>query len=240
MRTTHWNWITLGRIAALGVLLSHASEILADAPLFSEWDTNKDDLYLTLSLNNRDHSIIGKDGVRRVRTQQLLDARKSPESRPAALDPEGHWGEVLGGFQISLRLARPSYTNAEPIVATVLIRNVSDHDSAWPWIFRSLPECVELEITDPAGKKMTGAEREYSPFPKSVQLWYRTQWRVEIPLRDRFEFEKPGNHVLRAKMKIHDPNEPTKLVDVASGLATFELMAAGSKAAQTNAIPREK
>ena len=53
-------------------------------------------------------------------------ARKMRECLPAADFPEGNWGQTNGGFQLSLRLNKTSYTNDEPIVATLLLRNVTN------------------------------------------------------------------------------------------------------------------
>ena len=37
--------------------------------------------------------------------------------------PEGNWGEIEAGYQVSLRFAKKSFTNGEPITAIVLVRN---------------------------------------------------------------------------------------------------------------------
>jgi len=52
-------------------------------------------------------------------------AKHAKECRPADQDPEGHWGPVTEGFQLSVRLERESFTNGEPVTACVILRNVS-------------------------------------------------------------------------------------------------------------------
>ncbi len=56
---------------------------------------------------------------------QMEHARGSKESRPSEADPEGNWGEVTEGFQLSIRLEKEVFTNGEPVNATVILRNVS-------------------------------------------------------------------------------------------------------------------
>jgi hypothetical protein len=57
---------------------------------------------------------------------QIESARHSKESRPAEHDREGNWGEVTDGFQLSIRLEKKLFTNGEPILASILLRNTSD------------------------------------------------------------------------------------------------------------------
>jgi len=57
---------------------------------------------------------------------QILEAQSAQESLPEQNDPAGHWGESSGGFRLSLRFAKASYTNGEPVLARILLRNVSD------------------------------------------------------------------------------------------------------------------
>jgi hypothetical protein len=72
-----------------------------------------------------------------MRPEDLAAARQQPECRPAADFPEGNWGPVESGYQLSLRLNKPAYTNGEPIFATLLMRNVTNaavylHYGAFP------------------------------------------------------------------------------------------------------------
>ncbi len=48
------------------------------------------------------------------------------ESLPAAEFPEGNWGEVTNGCQVSLRFDKRVFTNGEPIEGTVLVRNMTN------------------------------------------------------------------------------------------------------------------
>lgn len=65
-------------------------------------------------------------GQRLMPTNKINAAQKSPESRPADEDPEGSWGRVQNGFQLSIRTDKRSYAVGEPIKATILLRNVTN------------------------------------------------------------------------------------------------------------------
>jgi hypothetical protein len=72
-----------------------------------------------------------KHGERVVDVKKINEAEKSPESRPAEQDMEGHWGEVMQGLQISLRFEKQIFTNGEHIDAIVLIRNVTNQPAVY-------------------------------------------------------------------------------------------------------------
>jgi hypothetical protein len=40
--------------------------------------------------------------------------------------PAGNWGQATNGIQLSLRFDKPAYTNGESIIATILVRNVTN------------------------------------------------------------------------------------------------------------------
>lgn len=48
------------------------------------------------------------------------------ECLPADQFPEGNWGVATNGIQLSLRVDKTDYTNGETVLATILIRNVSN------------------------------------------------------------------------------------------------------------------
>ena len=56
----------------------------------------------------------------------LAEAKKTRESLPSKDFPEGNWGEVINGLQLSLRFDKQTYTNGEKITAIMLIRNTTN------------------------------------------------------------------------------------------------------------------
>lgn len=68
----------------------------------------------------------GRAGFDHAKNIQM--AKTARESLPAKDFPEGNWGDVQDGFQLSMRFEKQIFTNGEPIVATVLLRNVTNSD----------------------------------------------------------------------------------------------------------------
>src|SRR5437588_386756 len=58
--------------------------------------------------------------------EELKAAEGAKEARPADQDMEGNWGRATEGFRLSVRLSKSVFTNGEPVVATVFLRNVTD------------------------------------------------------------------------------------------------------------------
>ena len=53
-------------------------------------------------------------------------AKKLRECLPASEFPEGNWGTVTEGFQLSLRFETNDFTTGTPIAATIILRNVTN------------------------------------------------------------------------------------------------------------------
>jgi hypothetical protein len=58
--------------------------------------------------------------------QKIEAARTNRECLPAADFLEGNWGQALGGYQLSLRFEKQIFTNGEPVLAILLLRNVTN------------------------------------------------------------------------------------------------------------------
>jgi hypothetical protein len=58
--------------------------------------------------------------------EQMQAARPSSGGRPAEEDSDGYWGSPVAGFQLSIRLPKAVFTNGEPVIACVTLRNITD------------------------------------------------------------------------------------------------------------------
>ena len=67
-----------------------------------------------------------REEVGRFTPEQIARAQQAKDSRPADQDPEGNWGPVTEGFQLSIRFQKNTFTNEEPITAGVIMRNLTD------------------------------------------------------------------------------------------------------------------
>jgi hypothetical protein len=66
-------------------------------------------------------------GMRFHMDPKAVEASKTnQECLPAKDFPEGNWGEAQGGFQLSLRIEKRVFKNGEPILAVLLLRNVTN------------------------------------------------------------------------------------------------------------------
>src|SRR3954471_23859078 len=64
-----------------------------------------------------------KSGQRMIRVRSIEEAKRLKESQSAEQDPDGHWGEITNGLQLSLRFEKGEYQVGEPLTAVVLLRN---------------------------------------------------------------------------------------------------------------------
>lgn len=105
---------------------SRAQDYLSDLATNGGWGPNlSNTLFITYA--NNIYLQTSKEAAPYISPEVIEQARKSPESWPAKDFPEGNWGELTNEIQLSLRFAKASYTNGEPIDAIVLVRNTTNH-----------------------------------------------------------------------------------------------------------------
>lgn len=142
--------------------------------------------------------------------EQIKKSQGAKESRPAAQDPEGHWGEVCEGFQLSVRFEKESFHLGEPIVATVLIRNATVKKVFYR-DFVSMREDSALCQFDVLDAQQQPVPRLDPRAPDDVQdgphiprlLHPGTQCRYEVNLAARFKLGQPGKYSVRARRWVH-------------------------------------
>lgn len=165
--------------------------------------------------------------------EQIEKAKHAKECRPADQDPEGHWGSVTEGFQLSIRLDKESFTNGEPVTACVILRNVSG----------KLRRYFTAPINDPMSTVllMRGSEHlppKDEPKPgatfaerlKSVRtgsLWSfqsppGTQRKFYFELNKTFDLGSNGVYVVQAMRRVPSLDLKSEK-EIASGKATFRI-----------------
>jgi hypothetical protein len=60
-----------------------------------------------------------------IDAKAFVDAIASGECRPAELDPEGHWGTNVYGFQLGIRCQTNIFRAGEPAPIAIIIRNTT-------------------------------------------------------------------------------------------------------------------
>lgn len=141
--------------------------LLASTLVVMGADTNE--LYLTV--DSYTHFIYTENSEKIHHDMLLAEAKKTRESLPATYFPEGNWGNMEGGFQLSLRFTKQIYTNNEPIAAILLLRNVTnqvnDRYVYFPWagncdgpavfyVSSGSGEIISGRSTDPRGMDAHG------------------------------------------------------------------------------------
>lgn len=143
-----------------------------------------------------------KDGQRLVRTTRIREAQASRESRPAERDPEGHWGRVVDGFQLSLRFDKQAFTNGEPVVATILMRNVSDKELGYiAQDVTKRPSPIHVSVWKEMEPLSLKTNDDVPPLAsvRNVTLYPRTQHKYQLRLETYYNLSKAGTYVVQAQ-----------------------------------------
>jgi hypothetical protein len=72
-----------------------------------------------------------------INPRKIAEAKTNRESLPAKDFPDGNWGELTNGIQLSLRFDKQAYTNGEKITAILLVRNTTNRLIHYRWIYPS-------------------------------------------------------------------------------------------------------
>ncbi|MGH7989516.1 MAG: hypothetical protein ACREDS_04880 [Limisphaerales bacterium] len=134
-----------------------------------------------------------KSGQRLIDTRKIKEAQNSPESKPASEDPEGNWGQATNGFQLSLRFEKQSFTNGEPVIATMLMRNVTDKSQIYfrPTHVAATKDGKPLKRKDETGFMQITVSPETKLFPQ-------TQNKYQENLNQIFDLSESGEYIFEA------------------------------------------
>ena len=166
--------------------------------------------------------------------EQIEKAKHAKDSRPAEKDPEGNWGAVAEGFQLSLRFEKESYTNGEPVTACVILRNVSDRPLVYPYEYT--PDEREIAFVLMRGQDRVYGKYDARPGASFTERlgalrmghgWDRaspvgTQHKSLVNLSKIFGLATNGEYVIQAKREI-PTSYLTGMTNVASGKVTFRI-----------------
>ena len=167
-------------------------------------------------------------------TNQAVNAAYSPESRPTRDDPEGNWGQIYEGFQLSIRLEKANFTNDEPITASIIFRNVTNAPIKFLF-FTPMDQALRLMVLK--ANNSNGISGEVSQTFESVEELRSRRltgklWRVTIPVMKQCKFIigltnfynlAPGIYKIQAQQDVVNFGQ-TKATNVASGFAAFKIV----------------
>jgi len=133
--------------------------------------------------------------------QKEVDAAISAgECRPAELDPEGHWGSVVFGSQLSIRTATNVFTIGQPMPVVVIYRNTTTNPlpiSITPW-----PQ-NRIIVHDEAGKIVPDNSSIWGGSASLGTLSPMRQIQDEVDLQGRLNSMKPGIYKISVERRIY-------------------------------------
>lgn len=165
--------------------------------------------------------------------EKVKAARLLKECQPADQDPEGNWGSVSEGFQMSVRFEKESFEAGEPIPATIITRNVTQE---FLWYPHYSPNRLNIKLFVINGEKKLIPRRDEPKGNQSIpeKLKYAissvdrmaafkgTQRKQVLDLNDLFDLSTPGTYVIYASRAVPKLNSDERSV-VISGNATIRI-----------------
>ena len=182
-----------------------------------------------------------------ITPEEIDTARFAPDCRPADNDSDGHWGTRWEGVQLSIRLPKRVFTNGEPIVAYVTLRNVGD-TVRYFWVSTPQPErdtkiflLKGQEPLPPANGPKPGQSFQqrlkyvWNGSSHQEPLIPGTQRQFLRSLSDMFELEASGSYSAHAEREVVALKPVAgrpgylrgSITNLLSGTVTFQVIGSG-------------
>ena len=139
---------------------------------------------------------------------KVEEAKKLKESLPATAFPEGNWGNAQGGFQLSIRFEKQTYVYGEPIIATILVRNVTNQVLTYNIInVAGQDSPIGIIVTDSKGKLVPQKSDEINIISShEIKLFPGTQHKYQEQFDTMFNLQTNNIIVVSAAFKIACPH----------------------------------
>lgn len=166
------------------------------------------------------------NGTRFIRPEKIKEAMQAGDSRPVALDSEGHWGQIDLGCQTSLRFEKTSYPTNGPVVAKLIVRDVGDQ--VVEFFFRPADPAVCIVVIGPNSNRLQRLDVDKSKDPRLAaintamakpvhySLNPGTQRKFELDLKSSFDFSMPGTYTIYASPKVIGPARGAQYKEIPS------------------------
>jgi hypothetical protein len=172
-----------------------------------------------------------------------LDRELQPgasEKLPWEQDLRGNWSSALNGLQLSLRFEKEEFLAGEPVIAILLVRNVSENeimirDSGFP----QHSSMGKFTIVNSASRQVLPAMHTlYYGSIKGVSLSPKAQDRYEINLEEIFDLSKPGSYLVYASypFKVFETNSE----ELISGPVPIRILPATNLMTNSSPIQNER
>ena len=147
-------------------------------------------------------------------------ARTNAECQPAIDDPDGHWGPIIYGCELSIRFEKFTFRTNESVIARIIYRNAGTNFLNYGTPFGGALD-FRFRIRDQDGRELADSFKparttgHHGPWPPG------TQYKYECNLTERFGLSKPGVYTILVHRRIRGP---AGIIDVASGTATIKIV----------------
>ena len=156
--------------------------------------------------------------------QQQAVAIAAGECRPVELDPEGHWGEISCGFQMSIRSATNVFVSGSSMTVAVILRNTTtngllrtdDYNDSQTVLYAQDETNNVTRSPMPAGSRLDFIE--LAP-RQQVKFKYDLNWKFHLA---------PGIYKIHAEQAVLSPGSTIDHLKydghVSSGILTIKVI----------------
>ena len=171
------------------------------------------------------------------RKQEIATESSLPgEQLPAGIDAAWNWGFPNQDFQLSIRFSKEAFLQGEPIVASILLRNLSPTSRV---DVVGLPEKLEFNITSdkaPSVQRIDAFKLGAQPRTQGSRRWVlepNSQRKYKVVLNELFDLSAPGTYRISTLRQV--PQVPGQdFGEVTSGTASIQVL--GFSANNSNRI----
>lgn len=136
--------------------------------------------------------------------QKLENAKRVKECFPASEFPEGNWGAIAEGLQLSLRFETNEFISGSPIPAIIIIRNVTNSIQtyhAFKLLGRTSP--VSVVVTDINGTNLSlKSENLTVVASRNIRLFPGTEQKFSERIDNLYNFSTNGPVNVFAMLRI--------------------------------------
>ena len=155
----------------------------------------------------------------------FVSLEKLPETLPAAQDTNGNWGEAIDGMQLSTRFRHREFLVGEPIMAVVMLRNLSSQPRAIK-LTQYTCKVTLFESTNTSTYWKPKPPRNMSA-PDSGEYWDSIKTRSEgsflMNISRYFDMTNFGKYSIQ--LQLEEPLSDGKgVTNIISGKAAFEIV----------------
>lgn len=164
---------------------------------------------------------VGRNANERAYAEQMEAAKSSPESRPAELDPEGHWGAIVCGFQLGIRFSTNAFAVGVPIKATVVVRNTTTNSLN---LLAPQADSIHLVMTNISENLLPRLPKKLTfSGPVSLSIPEHRQIRYFLDVDQAFNLTAAGTYHIIAKRLVQAEVGGTN-VELSSAVAEFNVV----------------